>query len=141
MIGTGTRIDGVVIGVFIGFGDRGPLVVYPGNPAAEAQTARTLSELTIEMAGNEVALMFEGGDARKPLIVGRIIDPEATSRQLKVIRDGDSVRISADKRIELRCGKSTIIMENDGRIVIRGKHLISHASASNRIRGGSVNLN
>jgi hypothetical protein len=32
-------------------------------------------------------------------------------------------------------------MEKDGHITIRGTYLVSHASASNRIRGGSVNLN
>jgi len=41
----------------------------------------------------------------------------------------------------LRVGKSAIIMEKDGHITIRGTHLVSHASASNRIRGGSINLN
>mgnify|MGYP000442229795 CR=1 FL=1 len=50
-------------------------------------------------------------------------------------------QITANERIELRCGKSSIVMEKDGHITIRGTYLVSHASASNRIRGGSVNLN
>ena len=49
--------------------------------------------------------------------------------------------LTADERIELRCGKSTIIMEKDGRITIRGTNVTSHASAANRIRGGSIDLN
>jgi hypothetical protein len=32
-------------------------------------------------------------------------------------------------------------MEKDGHIIIRGTYVTSHASATNRIRGGSVNLN
>ncbi len=57
------------------------------------------------------------------------------------MRDGETVRITANERLELRCGKSVIIMEKDGHITIRGTYLVSHASAANRIRGGSVNLN
>ena len=34
-----------------------------------------------------------------------------------------------------------MIMEKDGHITIRGTYVTSHASAANRIRGGSVNLN
>ncbi|HRO15555.1 MAG TPA: hypothetical protein PLL33_11025, partial [Paracoccus sp. (in: a-proteobacteria)] len=58
-----------------------------------------------------------------------------------VVRDGEPLRITARERIELHCGKASIIMEADGHITIRGTYLVSHASASNRIRGGSINLN
>ena len=116
------HIDGVVIGVFLGMGEAGPLVVFPGNPEETALVARSLTDLSSDMIGTEVALLFEGADLRKPLIVGR----------LKVV---------ANERLELRCGKATIVMESDGHITIRGTYLVSHASAANRIRGGSVNLN
>ena len=37
-----TRIDGVVIGVLMGFAEDGaPLAVYPGNPGEAAAPART----------------------------------------------------------------------------------------------------
>jgi hypothetical protein len=134
------RIDGVVIGVFLGFGEDSPLVVFPGNPKETAIPARSLAELTSDMIGAEVALLFQEGDPARPLIVGRIVDP-ARKTQVQIVRDGEKVRIVGDERIELRCGKATIIMEKDGRITIRGTYVTSHASATNRIRGGSVNLN
>lgn len=135
------RIDGVIIGVFLGFGEAGPLVVFAGNPADAALPARSLAELTSEAIGCEVALLFENGDPLKPLIVGRIVDPARKPNDTRVVRDGETVRITADKRLELRCGKAVIIMEKDGRLTIRGTYVTSHASATNRIRGGSVNLN
>ncbi|WP_353646400.1 DUF6484 domain-containing protein [Mesorhizobium sp. WSM2239] len=141
MIDNLSRIDGVVIGVLIGFGENGPLVVYAGNPSPMAQTARSLSALTLTMVGTEVALLFEEGDPERPLIIGPVVDPHVSNAAPMVSRDGETVRIAADKRIELRCGKAVIIMESDGRIVVRGTHLTSHASATNRIRGGTVNLN
>ena len=135
------RIDGVVIGTFLGFGDEAPLVVFPGNLEETAVAARSLAELSSDMIGSEVALLFEGGDPRRPLIVGRIVDPRRRSAAPEVFRDGERVRITGEERIELRCGKATIIMEKDGHITIRGTYVTSHASAANRVRGGSVNLN
>ncbi|TCU24657.1 hypothetical protein EV130_106250 [Rhizobium azibense] len=141
MFDTRERIEGVVIGVLLGFDAGVPLVVFPGNPRDTALPARSLCDLTSAMIGAEVALLFEGGDATRPLIVGRIVEPARKSSTPNVIRDGERVRITGEERIELRCGKATIIMEKDGHITIRGTYVTSHASAANRIRGGSVNLN
>ncbi len=141
MSDTRERIEGVVIGVLLGFEAGAPLVVFPGNPRETAMPARSLADLTSVMIGAEVALLFEGGDATRPLIVGRIVEPARKPSPPNVIRDGERVRITGEERIELRCGKATIIMEKDGHITIRGTYVTSHASAANRIRGGSVNLN
>ena len=141
MSATKERIEGVVIGIFLGFGEDAPLVVFPGNPKETAVPARSLAELTSDMIGAEVALLFQDGDPGRPLIVGRIVDPARKSDVPQVVSDGERVRINAKERIELRCGKATIIMEKDGRITIRGTYVTSHASATNRVRGASVNLN
>lgn len=135
------RIDGVVIGMFLGFDGEAPLVVFPGNAKETAVRARSLTAMSSDMIGAEVALLFEDGNVGRPLIVGRIVDPARKAPAPQVIRDGDLVRIVAEERLELRCGKATIIMEKDGHITIRGTYVTSHASAANRIRGGSVNLN
>lgn len=135
------RLNGVVIGIFLGFGETGPLVVFPGNPEDTALSARSLVELVSDMIGSEVALIFEGGNPRQPLILGLIIEPRQKSYPAHVIRDGETIKLTASERLELRCGKATIIMEKDGHITIRGTYLVSHATATNRIRGGSVNLN
>ncbi|AWC24005.1 MULTISPECIES: DUF6484 domain-containing protein [Aminobacter] len=135
------RIDGVVIGMFLGFDGEAPLVVFPGNAKETAVRARSLTAMSSDMIGAEVALLFEDGNVGRPLIVGRIVDPARKAQAPQVIRDGELVRIVAEERLELRCGKATIIMEKDGHITIRGTYVTSHASAANRIRGGSVNLN
>lgn len=132
------RIDGVVIGMLLGIVDGTPLVVFPGNPAEAGTAARSLVPLDADALGAEVALLFEGGDAARPLIVGRIVRPGGPAeRKKRAARFG----VVATERIELRCGDAVILMEKDGRIVIRGSHVVSHASGANRIRGGSVHLN
>lgn len=134
------HVDGVVIGLLLGFQDGAPLVVFPSNPEDRAVPARSLCALGADDAGCEVALLFEDGSRARPLIIGRIVEPVRTDGT-HVVRDGETVSITAQERIELRVGKSAIIMEKDGHITIRGTHLVSHASGSNHIRGGSVNLN
>ncbi|ESY64530.1 hypothetical protein X742_25290 [Mesorhizobium sp. LNHC232B00] len=135
------RIDGVVIGLLIGFEGGAPLVVFVGNPRETAIAARSLTELDTSAIGSELALLFEGGNPMRPLVVGRIVDPAARNRNLEVIRDGDRVVITGNERMELRCGLASIILEKNGRVVIRGTQLTSQASGTNRIRGGAVHLN
>ncbi|MER9852649.1 MULTISPECIES: DUF6484 domain-containing protein [unclassified Mesorhizobium] len=135
------RIDGVVIGLLIGFEGGAPLVVFVGNPRETAIAARSLTELDISAIGSELALLFEEGDPTRPLVVGRIVDPAHKNMELKVAREGDRVVITGDERIELRCGLASIILEKNGRVTIRGSQLTSQASGTNRIRGGAVHLN
>lgn len=136
-----TDTDGVVIGMILGFHEQAPLVVFPGNLSDQAIIARSLSRLSADDIGAEVALLFEDGDRKRPLIVGRLVEPARDDAAPVVVADGKMLRLVAKERIELRVGKSSLIMEADGHITIRGTDLVSHASRSNRIRGGSVNLN
>lgn len=137
---TREKVDGVVIGLLLGFEDGAPLVVFPGNPVDRAVPARSLRTLAAADTGSEVALMFEDGDAARPLVVGRIVDP-VRSDAPDVIRDGQTVKVTAEERLELRVGKSSIVLEADGRITIRGTNVTSQASRANRLRGGSIQLN
>ncbi|WP_347266015.1 DUF6484 domain-containing protein [Paracoccus sp. (in: a-proteobacteria)] len=138
MIGTDLQ-SGVVIGMLMGLEDGRPLVVFPGNPSAQALPARALVRFTPADIGAELAILFEDGDPARPLVIGRIIG--AIPAAPVAVADGEPLRISAAQRLELRCGKASIVMEADGHITIRGSYLVSHASAANRIRGGSINLN
>lgn len=135
------RIEGVVIGLLIGFEGGYPLVVYIGNPQDGAVQTRSLVELDANAVGCEVALLFEGGDRTRPLVVGRVVDPSRRTKPVLAERDGETVVVSANERIEFRCGKASIILEKDGRISIRGSQVTSLASGTNWIRGGSVHLN
>lgn len=137
------RLDGIVVGVLLGFaeGDGAPLVVFPGNPREGAVPARSTAALGPADLGCEVALLFEGGDPARPIVVGPLLRPEAPARQVEVTRDGERLELTADREIVLRCGRASITLTSDGRILIRGAHILSRATGSNRIKGGSVQLN
>lgn len=133
-------VEGVVIGLLLGFRDDLPLVVFAGNARDHAIPARSLCRLGAADVGAEVALAFEDGALDRPLILGRIVEPVREAAPV-VVADGQMVRLVAQQKIELRVGKASLIMEADGQITLRGTDLVSHATRSNRIRGGSVNLN
>jgi hypothetical protein len=148
------RLDGIVIGVFVGFGDRGdPLINFPGNIPDSALSARATVTLRLADVGREVALMFEGGDPQRPIVLGLIQHPageakpddrakEGASRlPLEVQVDQERTVLTADKEIVLRCGKASITLTRAGKIIIRGAYLLSRSSGVNRIKGGSVQIN
>ncbi|KVC82953.1 hypothetical protein [Burkholderia ubonensis] len=49
--------------------------------------------------------------------------------------------LEAKRRITLRCGKSSITLYPNGKIVLRGEYILSDAEGINRIDGGQVELN
>jgi hypothetical protein len=55
--------------------------------------------------------------------------------------DGQRHVVEAAQEIELRCGEAAIVLTADGRIQLRGTYITSHASATQRLVGGSVHVN
>jgi hypothetical protein len=142
------RLDGVVIGVLVGLNEnRQPLVVFPANPQENAVPARTTAQLHPDDIGKEVALLFEQGDPRYPLVIGRIQRPATVASQastetpVEVAMDDEHLVLSAKQSITLKCGKASITLTKAGKVLLRGTYLLSRSSGVNRIKGGSVQLN
>ena len=55
--------------------------------------------------------------------------------------DGDVVRVSAAASLTLRCGKASVTLTRDGKVLINGSYVETRASSTNRIQGGSVRIN
>jgi len=150
------RIDGVVVGQLAAIAEDGrPLVVFderPGDPIA-ARAALAFGPGDI---GRPCALLFEGADPSRPILMGWMFEraavlPEAgvevpadsrsARSQPSVEQDGERVVFEADKEIVLRCGKASITLTRAGKILIRGAYLLARSSGVNRIQGGSVQIN
>jgi hypothetical protein len=140
------KIDGVVIGLLLGIKENGDLLLaFPGNLIEEAITARSTAQLSMEDIGREVAILFEGGDIHKPLIIGRIQQPSINQNNKTQYRnaelDGETIIFTAEKEIILKCGKASITLTKAGKILINGEYLSSRSTGVNRIKGGSIQLN
>lgn len=53
----------------------------------------------------------------------------------------DELKVESGKELVIACGKAKIALRADGRIEIRGGHLVSRSSGANKIRGASVTIN
>lgn len=49
--------------------------------------------------------------------------------------------LAADQEVVIRCGASAISLRRDGRILISGLDIVSKAARTQRIKGGSVQIN
>ena len=143
---------------------RGPIVDFPESPG-EPLPARSTVELDADSvraalaAGRAVLLSFEGGRPERPIITGLLqpspadqpdAEPDASeqseltldpSAQLETRVDGRRVELEAADEIVLRCGKASIVLRRNGRVVIRGTYVETRSRGVNRIKGGSVEIN
>jgi Domain of unknown function (DUF6484) len=148
------EFGGALIGTLAGFARDGEaLIDLPDNESFRRTPARSCIRLASSDVGKEAVLLFEGGDCGLPIIVG-LLQPRASeagattrvgiasaARSREVELDGKNIELTAQETITLRCGDASITLNRDGKIVIRGMHVVSHAAGVNRIRGGSVQLN
>lgn len=152
-------IHGVKVGWIAGFdGQRGLLVDFEGNTAGPSPTRTivALSPQAIEAAVSSrqgAVLQFENGDPRLPLVMGLLqpttqtplldalltAPPPASEMEANV--DGKRVVIEGKDEIVLRCGEASITLRRNGKVVLRGTYLETHATGTNRIKGGSVQIN
>jgi len=141
-------INGAVIGQLIAMKDSGrtPLIIYDGQPGAEAIPARSVVDLHGAHIGKQVVVLFEAGRPGLPIVMGVLQDGEnwpldERPATVEVDADGRRMIVSAKQELVVRCGKASITLDRDGKVIIRGTHIVSHAEGVNRIRGGSVQLN
>ena len=160
----------VVLGRLVGLDNNGrPLVSYAlGAFNAEAVPALSTQAVRLQDVGRQLALLFAGGDAQNPVIMGLIHSPlnevlnAASPTESRVVEEfsgelqanlqtaatptetrieGKRLVFEAEDEVVIRCGESAIILTKNGKVTIRGKYLLSRASGVNRILGGSVQVN
>ena len=105
-------LPAVTLGWVVDAGPAGPHIDYPGNPHGPTP-ARLLVALT-------TATIQAAAEARV---------------------DGKRVVITGEEEVELRCGEASIVLSKSGKLVIRGAYVETRAKGTNRIKGGSVQIN
>ena len=102
----------------------------------------------------EVVLLFEDGDLARPIVAG-FLEPEVATPALDAVLagaadaaipdvaevDGRRVVLEGKDEVVLRCGKASITLRRNGKIVLRGAYVETHAEGTNRIKGATVKIN
>ena len=101
-------------------------------------------------AGEDVLIARPGPPGEPGVIMGAVrpaaAAPEAPALEAAPpgqpleIRSRELI-IEAGDELTLRCGEASIRITRDGKIVIRGEHILSRAKGTQRIKGGSVAIN
>ena len=133
-----------------------PVVDFPGNLNGPL-TARTLVQIPLQSKYPDnypqfVLLIFENSDPRFPIIAGFVHEtlhsdnnelsfPLPPSDPKELIVDKKRILFNAYEEVVIRCGKCSINMQKNGKVVMKGVQITSRASQANKIRGATVNIN
>jgi len=85
--------------------------------------------------GASVLVFLPSGAEDRGVVIGRI---GSDRRQEET---PEALILEATTSMVLRCGESSITLRNDGKVLVKGKDVVSHAARLNRIRGGAVSIN
>lgn len=136
----GAALPAVLFGSIVGTTPSGePLVLWDGVPRPVRARCVWLPVQPDwdRCMGLVVCLGFLGGDATEPVIVGLMSPPT-------VVNGGElprQVRIEASEELVLECGRARLGLRADGKVSVHGEHLLSRATVTNKVQGGSVQIN
>ncbi len=148
-------MSGATVGSIVAFEHGEVRVTFPGAPhPVAARVLSVLDDATLERAAQERAeavLLFEEGDPLRPLLLGLLrsaaplldallAGPLAPAEKVARI-DGVRVAIEGKEEVVLQCGKASLTLQRDGKVVLRGVNLVTQADQVHKIRGGKVQVN
>ena len=55
--------------------------------------------------------------------------------------DGKKIIIEGEDEIVLVCGRASITLRRNGKVVVRGTYVETHSTGCNRVKGSSVKIN
>lgn len=86
--------------------------------------------------GDEVMVWLPSTPDRgqRGVVMGRILKADSGTGP-------DEVCLRAAKSLTLQCGEGSITLRSDGKILIKGKELVSRAEGTNWVKGAIVSIN
>jgi hypothetical protein len=94
------------------------------------------------------AFVLRTADARPRWLLTGLVRERVSAKardagpgQLEVKVDGETVRLEAQQQIELSCGKSSLLLRADGRVVLSGVYVVTKSNGPLKIKGATIALN
>jgi len=150
------RFDQPQIRKVVNITDQGEVFIEKFGSSSRPLRARVVSGLHAKSggatlnSGDKALVVYENGDPELPIIVGTIderfdiappADKAPAERRKEISFKGKRINFESSDEVVINCGDATIIMKKDGKIVLRGKEIISRAARNNKIKGGTVKIN
>lgn len=116
----------------------------------ECYVLHTSSAAPLTLRAGDSVLLWSPADQGRGVILGRIGPGRSESHVMNVDAETgapsssalpESITLEATDELTLRVGDGSITIRKDGKILIKGKDLVSHAQRMNRIKGGAVSIN
>lgn len=161
----------VVLGSFVGLAHDGRALanfIIDGIDF-RGRLATTTVPLVQADAGRQITLMFLDQDIEKPVITGVVHNaldailalseeegqvededealfslPPTDEARATISVDNeplDKLLIEGKDEVTLRCGDASITLTRNGKLILRGKYILSRSSGVNRVLGASVQVN
>lgn len=134
-----TADAGLVDGLIVGVAEDGGVVVVLADGRRMECARLYAADAGLTLAAGDEVLVLPRADGTG-VVVGRVGPSHATESK-EALGIPDELVIEAGTSLTLRVGGGYITLREDGRILIKGSDLVSHAARLNRIRGGSVEIN
>jgi len=147
----------IVMGQVVGISEDGSVLVRVCGSASKpvlAQATFTVdSKQEAEaLVGTSVVLACFENTRGRPVIMGlvretvwaptvKLVNSPNNPKLTHLVVDGKYIVIEGKEEISLRCGKSSIVMTKNGKIIIKGAHVVTRSSGANKIKGASVLIN
>jgi len=114
-------------------------VQHPHLSHVRIEVNKSISAVTEKDLGNEFLVCFDRGDVTKPILLHKIqtlsLDANTANNAI------EKQFISTNGEIKLQCGKASITLTENGKIMLRGTYIVSRSSGANKLKGGSISLN
>jgi hypothetical protein len=140
LVAAGTAQDGLSRAIVLQAHDGGTVTVRKNLESRFLQCdvlQATGGQLRLSPGDEVLVWHVTASEDERGVVIGRI----GNERIPEPAELRDEVVVEARKNLTLKCGDGSITIREDGKILIKGRDLVSHAVRVNRIKGGAVAIN
>lgn len=110
---------------------------------SQQYTAFSLCSLASSNIGEQCAFMLTNGSDNQGVIIGllqhTVYTVNVSSEKTNLVEK--TIELNYPEGFSIQCGESSLTLNPDGKVEIRGTRIINHASELHRIKAGSVRIN